>query len=194
MQCGLSQISERMILLCDHRLYVSPTARRPITICCEKSCQCSHEPTCLALHQVQCLISDLILELSSAKCTSFLSEDDRNFSDNDYISWTSWTLDQLKSMALLIAPRMRTSKHRSLFEVVCLFWTKLKTNLSFRQIGTLFKIDTQEASIRRRVEDTFHAVLINLKRNFGAEVSRVVSSQSVRGTEPSHSLFAIIFQ
>ena len=40
---------------------------------------------------------------------------------------------------------------------------KLKTNLSFRQIGTLFKIDTQEASVRRRVEDTFHAVLVNLK-------------------------------
>ena len=156
-------ISERMTLLCDHRLYVSPTARRCITICSEKSCQRSQEPTCLAFHQVQRLISDLFLELSSAKCTSFLSEDDCNFSDDNYLSCTGWTLDQLKSTALLIAPRMRTSKHCSPFEVVCLLWTKLKTNLSFRQIGTLFKIDTQEASIRRRVEDTFHAVLFNLK-------------------------------
>ena len=57
---------------------------------------------------------------------------------------------------------MRSSRHRSPFEAVCLFWTKLKTNLSFRQIGTLFKIDTQEASIRRRVEDIFHTVLDNL--------------------------------
>ena len=76
---------------------------------------------------------------------------------------SDWTLDQLKSMALLIAPRLRTSKHCSPFEAVCPFWTKLKTNLSFRQIGTFFKIDTQEVSICRPVEDTFHAVLVNLK-------------------------------
>ena len=65
-------------------------------------------------------------------------------------------------MALLIAPRMRSSKHRSPSEAVCLFWMKLKTNISFRQIGTLYKIDTQEASIRQRVEDTFHVVLDTL--------------------------------
>ena len=34
----------------------------------------------------------------------------------------------------------------------------MKTNLSFRQIGTLFKIDTKEEIIRRRVEDIFHTV------------------------------------
>ena len=62
-------------------------------------------------------------------------------------------------MALLIALRMRSSKYRLPFETVCLFWMKLKTKLSFRQIGTLYKIDIQEENIRRRVEDTFHAVL-----------------------------------
>ena len=65
-------------------------------------------------------------------------------------------------MALLIATRKRSSKHRSPFEAVCLFWMKLKTNKSFRQIGTLYKIDTQEAGIRPRVEDTFHVVLDTL--------------------------------
>ena len=64
---------------------------------------------------------------------------------------------------------------------------KLKTNISFRQIGTLYKTDTQKASIRRRVEDTFHAVLDTLNENFGAKIPRVDSPQSVRGTEPSHS-------
>ena len=97
-------ISERIALLCDHRLYVSHAARRCITIRCEKPLQRTQEPTRLAFHQVQRLISDLILELSSVKRTSFLSEDDRNLSDDDYISWTDWTLDQLKSMVLLIAP------------------------------------------------------------------------------------------
>ena len=69
-------------------------------------------------------------------------------------------------MALLIALRMRSSKYRLPFETVCLFWMKLKTNLSFRQIGTLYKIDIQEASIRRRLEETFHAVLDILNEIF----------------------------
>ena len=34
--------------------------------------------------------------------------------------------------------------------------------LSFRQIGTLFRINTQENSIRRRAEDIFHGVLAGL--------------------------------
>ncbi|CAF1149797.1 unnamed protein product [Didymodactylos carnosus] len=38
------------------------------------------------------------------------------------------------------------------------FWVKLKTNLAFRQIGTLFKIDTGEENIRKRVADTFRSV------------------------------------
>ncbi|CAF4476634.1 unnamed protein product [Rotaria socialis] len=60
-------------------------------------------------------------------------------------------------MTTLVAPYMRTSTYRTPFEAVCLFWVKLKTNLSFRQIGTLFKITTSEDNIRRRVEDTLHA-------------------------------------
>ena len=64
-------------------------------------------------------------------------------------------------MVLLIALRMRSSKYFLPFEAVCLFWMKLKTNLSFRK-STLYKIDTQEVSIRRRVEDTLHAVLDTL--------------------------------
>ena len=53
---------------------------------------------------------------------------------------------------------MNSLKHRTPFETICQFWIKLKTNLSFRHIGTLFKISTSEESIRRRIEDTFHAV------------------------------------
>ena len=98
------------------------------------------------------------MELSRAKYTPLFAEDDPVYNDDDYTAWTGWTLDQLKSMTSLVAPRMCYSKYRSPLEAVCLFWTKLKTNLSFRQIGALFKIDTQENSIGRRVEDTFHGV------------------------------------
>ena len=61
-------------------------------------------------------------------------------------------------MTLIVEPHMTLSKHRTPFEAICQFRVKLKINLSFRQIGTLFKIPTSEQSIRRLVEDTFHAV------------------------------------
>ena len=68
------------------------------------------------------------------------------------------TVEQLKHMTLIVEPHMTLSKYRTPFEAICQFRIKLKTNLSFRQIGTLFKISTSEESIRRLVEDTFYAV------------------------------------
>jgi hypothetical protein len=91
-----------------------------------------------------------------------LVENDSIASEEDYQAWTGWNLNQLKEMTSLIAPHMNKSKHRSPFEAVCMYWIKLKTNLSFRQIGTLFKIHTIEESIRRRVEDSFHTVSVHL--------------------------------
>ena len=61
-------------------------------------------------------------------------------------------------MTLIVEPHMTLSKHRTPFEAIFQFRVKLKINLSFRQIGTLFKITTLKQSIRRLVEDTFHAV------------------------------------
>ena len=161
--------SERMILLCDHHLYSSPGAQRCITICCEVPCQRTHQPNRLSSDQVQRLISDLIMELSRAKYTPLLAEDDSVYNDDDYTAWIGWTLDQLKSMTSLVAPRMCYSNCRSPFEAVYLFWTRLKTNLSFGQIGTLFKMDTQENCIRQRIEDTFHGVLACLNETLTSE-------------------------
>ena len=77
------------------------------------------------------------MELSCAEHTPLLAEDDQVYNDDGYTAWTGRTLDQQKSMTSLVAPQMRYRKYRSPFEAVCLFWTKLKTNLSLRQIGTL---------------------------------------------------------
>ena len=87
------------------------------------------------------------MELSRAKHTPLLAEDDSVYNDDDYTAWTGWTLDQLKSMTSFVAPRMRYSRYRSPFEAVCLFWTA-ENEFVVSQIGTLFKIDTQENSIR----------------------------------------------
>ncbi|CAF0973702.1 unnamed protein product [Didymodactylos carnosus] len=83
---------------------------------------------------------------------------DPRFSEEDYISWTGWTKEQLIDMAEIIEPVMNESKHRSVFNAICIFWIKMKTNLSFRQIGTLFRVDCPDQDIRKRVSDSFHSV------------------------------------
>ena len=151
--------SEQMTLLCDYRVYSSPNARWCVIACCEAPQERSHEPAYLSSHQVQRLICELMLELSRAKPTPLLAEDDPALSDDDYRAWTGWDISQVKSMTSLRTSRMNKSQHRAPFEAVCLFWMQLKTNLSFRQIGILFRIDTEEENTRLRVEDAFHAVL-----------------------------------
>ncbi|CAF4815848.1 unnamed protein product [Rotaria socialis] len=135
-------LSERISLLLEDRLYTS-----------RKAMKCS-QPCCTIPHKR----SQELTKLSAEQNTHLLSENDTILHDDDYVSWTGWSLSQLKDMTTLVAPYMRTSTYRTPFDAVCLFWVKLKTNLSFRQIGTLFKITTSEDNIRRPVEDTLHAV------------------------------------
>ncbi|CAF4806951.1 unnamed protein product [Rotaria sp. Silwood2] len=149
---------ECMALLLDHGIYTSRNARRCTNNCCRTPRKRPHEPTNLSSELAIDLINDLITELSRVKVAPLLSENDIILTEEDYINWTGWTLQQLNNMTSIVAPHMYSSKYRTPFEAVCLFWVKLKTNLSFRQIGTLFKISTSEDSIRRRVEDTFHAI------------------------------------
>ncbi|CAF2055097.1 unnamed protein product [Rotaria magnacalcarata] len=130
--------------------------------CCNLPRKRSHERTHLSSQQAVNLINDLTTELSRVKITPFITNNSTVLSKEDDISWIGWTLEQLKEMASLVESRMHSSKHRTPFEAMCQFWIKLKTNLSFRQIGTLFKVSTSEESIRRRIEDTFHAITIYL--------------------------------
>ncbi|CAF3002747.1 unnamed protein product [Rotaria sp. Silwood2] len=150
--------AERMLLLCDYRIFSSQNAKRCKSGCVDIPVERFNEPTYLTCNQISLLINDLIVEVNRIKRMPLLVEDDSIITDDDYQVWTGWNLNQLKDMTSLISPRMHKSKHRQPFEGICMYWTKLKTNLSFRQIGTLFKIETTDENIRRRVEDTFHKV------------------------------------
>ncbi|CAF4115827.1 unnamed protein product [Rotaria sp. Silwood2] len=149
---------ERMLLLCDYKIYCSPNAKRCKSGCVEIPVERFNEPTSLTCNQISLLINDLIYEVNRVKLMPLLVENDSMISEDDYQAWTGWSLNDLKDMTSLISPRMHKSKHRQPFDAICMYWIKLKTNLSFRQIGTLFKIQTKEESIRKRVEDSFHAV------------------------------------
>ncbi|CAF5223412.1 unnamed protein product, partial [Rotaria magnacalcarata] len=128
-------LSERMTLLCEHNLYTSPTARPCTDSCCNTPRKRSHERTHLSSQQAVNLINDLTTELSCVKITPFITDNSTVLYKEDYLSWTGWTLEQLKEMTSLVKSRMHSSKHRTPFEAMCQFWIKLKTNLSFRQIG-----------------------------------------------------------
>jgi hypothetical protein len=58
--------SERMTLLSDHRIYVSPNARRCVTARCETPCERPQEPTRLSSHQVRLYLYLLTLECETA--------------------------------------------------------------------------------------------------------------------------------
>jgi len=154
----LLSAAERILLFCNHKIYCSSNARRCATRCLEVPMGRFNEPTCLTANQAVLLINDLTHELNRFKLMPLLDENNSLISEEDYQAWTGWSLNQLKEMTSRVTPRMHQSKHRSPFEAICIYWIKLKTNLSFRQIGTLFKIQTIEESIRKRVEDNFHAV------------------------------------
>ncbi|CAF4953618.1 unnamed protein product, partial [Rotaria sp. Silwood1] len=154
---ALSNI-ERMLLICDYKIYCSANARRCKNGCVDIPVDRSIEPTYLDHNQIYLLINDFICEVHRVKYMPLLVEDDGVTSEGDYVAWTGWNLSQLKDMTSLISPRMHKSKHRQPFEALCMYWIKLKTNLSFRQIGTLFKVQSKEESIRKRVEDSFHAI------------------------------------
>jgi hypothetical protein len=143
-----------MLLFCDYKIYCSSNVRCCVNQCLEVPVQRTNEPTRLTAKQIISILNDLIDEVNHVKLMPIFEE--------DYLAWTVWNMNQLMEMTSLIAPHMYKSKHRSPFTAVCMYWIKSKTNLSFRQIGSLFKIQTTEESIRKRVEDTFHTVSTHL--------------------------------
>ena len=111
-------VSESVTLLSDHRIYTSRNAHRCTDHCCSSPRKRPHEATNLSTEQVIDLIIDLISELSRVKPTPLLSRSDSILTEEDYISWTEWTSQQLSNMTSLITPHMRSSKHRTPFEAV----------------------------------------------------------------------------
>ncbi|CAF5136420.1 unnamed protein product, partial [Rotaria sp. Silwood1] len=53
---------------------------------------------------------------------------------------------------------LRSSCNRTIRNKFAMFWIKLKTNLSFCQIGSLFNMPGNSESRRKRVADAFDSV------------------------------------
>jgi hypothetical protein len=86
------------------------------------------------------LVDDLLTLLQEATRSPRLNFRDPFMSDEDYEAWTGWKKNQFESMLKELTPYLRPSINREPIDALAIFWIKLKTNLSFRQIGSLFNI------------------------------------------------------
>ncbi|CAF2141157.1 unnamed protein product [Rotaria magnacalcarata] len=63
-----------------------------------------------------------------------------------------------KCRATICTVTLRSSSNRTSRNALAIFWIKIKTNLSFRQIGSLFNISGNSDTRRLRVADAFDSV------------------------------------
>ena len=58
----------------------------------------------------------------------------------------------------IISPNLRSSSNRHIRNTLAIFWIELKTNLSFRQIDSMFNIPGNGEDRRKRAADAFDSV------------------------------------
>ncbi|CAF1581021.1 unnamed protein product [Didymodactylos carnosus] len=102
-----------------------------------------YEPTMLTIEEASNLIFQLKNDIKNKRNRSLLSLDNPLIDEEDLKSWTGWKKSDLQTMYTTISDSkvMRDSKHRSVADALILYWVKMKTNLSYSQIGTLFNYD-----------------------------------------------------
>jgi hypothetical protein len=112
------------------------------------------------------LVTDLLLLLQEAVTAPRLDFLDPSLNDEDYLAWTGWTKEQFDNMYHIISPHLYSSTNRHIRNALAMFWIKLKTNLSFRQIGSMFNISGTGEDRRKRAADAFDSVRQCLIKNF----------------------------
>ncbi|CAF3709271.1 unnamed protein product [Rotaria socialis] len=115
-------------------------------------------PTSLSSTEASELFSDLFSLIDELRSSSHLDFDSILLTDEDYQAWTGWTKEQFNLMFQYISSHLRSSSNRTSRNAFASFWIKLKTNLSFRQIGSLFNMIGDSELRRKRASDTFDSV------------------------------------
>ena len=109
-------------------------------------------------HEVEDHCNDLLALSEEFASPSYLDFDDLSMTDEEYEAWTGWNKNQFDYMYEQISSFLRPSSNRTSRNAFAVFWIKMKTNLSFRQIGSLFKIGSDSESRRKRAADAFDSV------------------------------------
>ena len=138
----------RLDLLIIHKLYVPHGVR-----CCGKHLLSSSRldpeevinmdnrqqlKVALPTEKLVDLVGNLLTLIEEAIRSPRLDSCDSSLSSEDFEAWTGWKKDQFECMLEEVTPYLRSSTNRNPIDSLAIFWIKLKTNLSFRQIGSLF--------------------------------------------------------
>ena len=123
-------------------------------------------PTSLSSAQARNVFNDLFCLIDTLRSAAHLNFDDSSLTDDDYRAWTGWTREQFDIMFKYISKYLRSSSNRTSRNGFAIFWIKLKTSLSFYQIGSLFSIIGDSESRRKRAADAFDSVRELLIRYF----------------------------
>ena len=112
------------------------------------------------------LAEDLLSLLREAATPLRLDFLDAPLTEEDYLAWTGWIKDQFDDMVSLISPYLRSSSNRHIRNSVGMFWIKLKTSLSFRQIGSLLNVLGDSENRRKRAADAFDSIRLWVVEHF----------------------------
>ena len=117
--------------------------------------------------QASRVIKDVLESLRIFRKGDHLNFEDENaMSDDDYRLWTGWTKEQFREM-LPSLPKLRNSSNRTVRTALAIFWIKLKTDLSFSQIGSLLGIHRDNAENGRlTTSKTIDSVTKDLVEHF----------------------------
>ncbi|CAF5001179.1 unnamed protein product, partial [Rotaria sp. Silwood1] len=101
-----------------------------------------------------------------AKNRPRLDLEDPHITDDEVKMWTGWRRSELSVMQKSISGLMKDSKNRSTELALAMFWIKLRTNLTYDQIGMLMNYKSPVDDYRKRVAETCSSVQENLLAHF----------------------------
>jgi hypothetical protein len=168
--CGMTIMPKpaRLDLLLLHRLFAPHGVRcclshlfnrnrlRPDEQVNNQDCQ--QFPTFLSPQEARDLFNDLFSLFDELRSSSRLDFDDPSLTDEDYEAWTGWTKNQFNLMFENVSRFLRSSSNRTTRNAFAIFWIKIKTNLSFRQIGSLFNMSGDPDRRRMSAANAFDSV------------------------------------
>ncbi|KAK3109143.1 hypothetical protein FSP39_023866 [Pinctada imbricata] len=127
-------------------------------------CKSTSKQNCLLdKEKSDLLLKELLSFLRSEHDSPRLNFDDPLLSDNDFLVWTGWTKEQFEHMLRHVT--LRDSTNRSSVNALAIFWIKLRTNLSYREIAVLFNISSDYNGLMS-ISRTLHSVAAQLNTNF----------------------------
>ena len=160
--------SARLDLLLMHRLYAPHGTRccssHLINDCRLRPNECISMkdrlkfPTILSPQEVRDLFNDIFSFFDELRSSPRLNFDDDSLTDGDYNAWTGWSKEEFNEMYNELSVYLRSSWNRTKRNALAIFWIKVKTNLSFHQIGSLFSIHGGSETRRLRTADAFDSV------------------------------------